>query len=78
VDFSADGGQSWRPAQLGRDEGKYSFRRWETQFSPVDKGEYKLMVRCTNDDAVMQPDTANWNPSGYMRNVIESVRVIAA
>jgi DMSO/TMAO reductase YedYZ molybdopterin-dependent catalytic subunit len=78
VDFSDDGGQNWRPAQLGPDQGKYSFRRWQTEFSPMTRGDYKLMVRCTNTDAVTQPDAANWNPSGFMRNIVESVRVAAA
>ena len=30
------------------------------------------MVRCTNSDGVVQPVTPNWNPSGFMRNVIET------
>src|SRR5208282_5022148 len=38
VDFSADGGQTWHAAHLGKDEGKYSFRRWETRFAPAAKG----------------------------------------
>ena len=35
------------------------------------------MVRCTNENGLAQPDTPNWNPGGYMRNVIESVDVVA-
>jgi hypothetical protein len=36
------------------------------------------MVRCTNSDGVVQPDAANWNASGFMRNVIETTPVNAA
>jgi DMSO/TMAO reductase YedYZ molybdopterin-dependent catalytic subunit len=34
VDVSTDGGKTWRPADLGKDEGKYSFRQWQTLFTP--------------------------------------------
>ena len=36
------------------------------------------MVRCTNADGVAQPDQPNWNPAGFMRNVIEATPVTAA
>jgi DMSO/TMAO reductase YedYZ molybdopterin-dependent catalytic subunit len=77
VDFSADGGRSWRNAQLGKDEGQYSFRRWQSRFTPAAKGRYTLMVRCTNSNGEVQPTTPNWNPGGFMRNVIEAVPVTA-
>jgi len=35
------------------------------------------MARCTNDNSVTQPDRPNWNPAGFMRNVIESIPVSA-
>jgi len=78
VDFSADGGQSWHAAHLGKDEGKYSFRRWEMRFTPKAKGSAILMVRCTNTTGDVQPAEANWNPSGFMRNLIESTPVTVA
>jgi hypothetical protein len=36
-----------------------------------------LLVRATNRIGQGQPSTALWNPPGYMRNVVESVRVVA-
>jgi DMSO/TMAO reductase YedYZ molybdopterin-dependent catalytic subunit len=75
VDISTDDGQSWHAGRLGPDAGKYSFRLWETEMAPPVKGERNLMVRCTNTDGLVQPDRANWNPSGFMRNVIETIRV---
>jgi DMSO/TMAO reductase YedYZ molybdopterin-dependent catalytic subunit len=75
VEFSSDGGKSWRAAQLGKDEGKYSFRQWQTRFTPSAKGSSTLMVRCTNSSGEAQPAEPNWNPSGFMRNVIESTSV---
>jgi DMSO/TMAO reductase YedYZ molybdopterin-dependent catalytic subunit len=76
--FSWNNGATWTPARLERDFGKYSFRRWETQFVPRQPGQYVLKVKAINDDGIAQPDTPNWNPGGYMRNVVESVTVVAA
>ncbi|MGH6996525.1 MAG: molybdopterin-dependent oxidoreductase, partial [Stellaceae bacterium] len=78
VDFSADGGRTWHAAHLGKDEGKYGFRRWEAHFTPKTKGNAVLMVRCTNSNGDVQPAAANWNPSGFMRNIIESTPVTVA
>ena len=78
VDISIDGGKTWQPTQLGIDTGKYGFRQWQTRFTPPASGKVSLMVRCTNENGQAQPATPNWNPSGFMRNVIESIDLIAA
>jgi hypothetical protein len=78
VDFSSDGGKTWQQAQLGKDEGKYSFRQWQIPFSPPVRGPQVLMVRCTNSGGEAQPDTPNWNPSGFMRNVIEQTNIVVS
>jgi DMSO/TMAO reductase YedYZ molybdopterin-dependent catalytic subunit len=77
VDFSGDGGRRWQQAELGRDEGKYSFRQWQIRFAPI-RGDQVLTVRCTSTAGEMQPEAPNWNPSGFMRNVIEKTTVVAA
>jgi len=77
VDYSIDRGQSWHQAQLGKDEGKYGFRQWQTQFELPTPGEHTLLIRCTNSNGVAQPETPNWNPAGFMRNVVESIDIIA-
>ena len=75
VDLSGDGGQSWRLATLGPDEGRYSFRRWTALVEAPDAGPIALLVRCTNTNGVAQPAQPNWNGGGFMRNVIERVRL---
>jgi hypothetical protein len=75
--FSADGGHNWREAQLGKDLGKYSFREWKSGFKPEKTGEYSLKVRAINRIGQSQPLEPLWNPSGYMRNVVETVKVEA-
>jgi hypothetical protein len=77
VDFSVDGGQNWQAAELGKDEGKFSFRRWEVTFTLPAAGKYSLMVRATNSDGLVQSVQANWNPSGFMRNVVEVTTLLA-
>jgi len=78
VDLSIDGGSTWTSTRVGKDEGKYGFRQWETQPTLPSAGRYTLKVRCTNSKGEMQPDHPNWNPAGFMRNVIETVDVVAS
>ena len=78
VDVSTDAGKTWTPAQLGKDEGKYSFRQWQSQITLPSAGKYSLAVRCKNASGEAQPDTPNWNGSGFMRNVIETTTVVAS
>ena len=78
VQFSADGGKTWRAAQLGQDLGRYSFREWQADFRPERAGAYELKARATNMAGETQPLEALWNPAGYMRNVVETLRVTAA
>jgi DMSO/TMAO reductase YedYZ molybdopterin-dependent catalytic subunit len=73
--FSADAGSHWQEARLGPDYGKYSFRRWSVDFQPSSMGPQTFMVKALNSAGVSQPDRANWNGSGFMRNVVESVLV---
>jgi DMSO/TMAO reductase YedYZ molybdopterin-dependent catalytic subunit len=75
VEVSADGGQTWQAAKLGADEGPYSFRRWTAELTMGRAGDAVLAVRCTNSAGETQPDQANWNGSGYMRNVVERTNV---
>jgi DMSO/TMAO reductase YedYZ molybdopterin-dependent catalytic subunit len=77
VEISLDDGASWRPTTLGVDEGKYSFRQWQTEIAPP-AGPVSIMVRCTNSDGLAQPKNMNWNPSGFMHNAIETLHLTAA
>src|ERR1700712_4902524 len=76
VSVSADGGKTWMPAKLGKDLGKYSFREWKTKVKLV-AGPGELKVRATSNDGKTQPMDSLWNPAGYLRNGVETVRVTA-
>jgi hypothetical protein len=78
VDFSGDGGATWFPAQLGADEGPYSFRRFEGSLPALAAGTHTVKVRCTNTNGVAQPTDRVWNGAGFMQNGIETVSFQAA
>lgn len=78
VSFSADGGRTWIEAELGKNLGRYSFREWTSTFAPDRAGNLELKCRATTKSGETQPDQPGWNPSGYMRNVVETVSVMVA
>jgi len=78
VEVSTDGGQRWRPAELGRDLGRYSFCEWSARWMPAKPGTFRLMARAVSNSGESQPSEASWNPAGYMRNVIEHIDVRVA
>jgi sulfite dehydrogenase (cytochrome) subunit A len=75
VEISLDGGRSWQGTVLGRNLGRFSFREWHAAVRFANKGPTVLMVRATNARGEVQPATAEWNPAGYRRHVIESTPV---
>lgn len=74
VEVSTDGGTKWGDAELEKDLGKYSWRRWRVKWTPQQKGKYRLMVRATNNAGEGQP-VEQWNHSGYQRSMIEHMDV---
>jgi sulfite dehydrogenase (cytochrome) subunit A len=77
VAVSTDGGKTWESARLGKELSKYSFREWSLPVK-LPAGAHELKVRATSNDGKTQPMEALWNPAGYLRNVVETVRVTAA
>lgn len=77
VAFSYNGGSTWQAARLGTSHGRHSFHEWTARFTPTQKGALHLKVRATSRSGETQPLTPHWNPPGYMRNVVETVKVVA-
>lgn len=75
VDVSLDGGATWRQAQLGRERERYTWRGFSHEFRITEPGHYTIMARATDDKGNVQPIEAMWNPSGYLWNVIDRVRI---
>jgi len=75
VEVSTDGGRTWGKAKLqANDLGKYSWQRWKFPWRPSSRGTYRLLARAANNAGEIQ-GVQQWNKSGYMRGVIESVEV---
>ena len=73
VGFSTDGGTTWSDATLGRDLGRFSFRRWTATFDAKPGQSLVLASRATSTTGEQQIE--RWNPSGYQHNAVETVPV---
>jgi len=78
VEVSTDSGATWREARLGRQHARSAWRLWDLVWQAPKPGEYTIMSRATDDQGRTQPQTAAWNPSGYLYNAIDQVRVHVA
>lgn len=75
VEVSADNGVTWQPARLVGEQARYTWRRFEAAIE-VTKAESRLiMSRATDSKGRRQPEVPLWNPSGYLWNVPDRVRV---
>ncbi|MCJ2095194.1 molybdopterin-dependent oxidoreductase [Methylobacterium sp. J-072] len=77
VAVSTDDGRTWTAAELGQDLGAYAFQPWSLGLD-LASGAHAIRVRAMAQDGSTQPMDARWNPSGYMRNGVETTRIRAA
>src|SRR5580692_4380675 len=77
VEVSTDGGASWNPAGLGRDEARYAWRLWTYEWK-AKSGDYSILSRATDSEGRTQPATPVWNPSGYLYNAVDQVKIYVA
>jgi hypothetical protein len=75
VDVSTDSGRTWHAARLGPDQAKYAWRLWEYTWTPPADGSYVVMAQASDASGERQPLAPDWNPSGYLYNVVHQVRV---
>ncbi len=69
VEVSTDGGATWRRARRTRHDNPDNPRawlRWELPWRPAAPGPYELLARATDETGTTQPDTAPYNPLGYL------------
>jgi sulfite oxidase len=78
VEISMDGGGTWNPARLGHEQSHYAWRLWSYEWKAARSGDYTLQSRATDSQGRTQPATAVWNPSGYLYNAIDEVKVHVA
>jgi len=77
VEISIDGGSIWNPATLGRQRSRYAWRLWAYTWN-AKGGDYVLQSRATDSHGRVQPSEAVWNPSGYLYNAIDQVKIHVA
>jgi DMSO/TMAO reductase YedYZ molybdopterin-dependent catalytic subunit len=75
VDVSVDDGATWQPARLAGENARYTWRRFEAQVDGSKSESYLIMSRATDSAGRTQPMTPPWNPSGYLWNAPDSVRI---
>lgn len=75
VDLSVDHGATWQPAKLVGEQQRYSWRRFEFNFAAGRPASYLILSRATDSNGTVQPAVSHWNPSGYLWNQYDAVRV---
>ncbi|MGA7891455.1 MAG: sulfite oxidase [Candidatus Sulfotelmatobacter sp.] len=75
VEISTDGGAAWNSATLGHEQAHYAWRLWAYDWKPGKSGDYTILSRATDSQGRTQPAAAVWNPSGYLNNAIDQVKV---
>ena len=71
VVVSVDGGRTWSAAELGPDQGRYSFRAWRFGFTPAKRGTITLSARASSMAGTSQPLALIFQTSGYHNNVAQ-------
>lgn len=75
VEVSVDNGSTWAAATLGRDEARYAWRQFQYIWRADTPGSFVVLARASDDRGRAQPIAPHWNPSGYLWNAVERIRV---
>jgi DMSO/TMAO reductase YedYZ molybdopterin-dependent catalytic subunit len=80
VDLSFDGGTTWRPARLGRQNVPDAWVQWTYPWTPRLATHYDLRARATDTTGVTQPATVPFNDGGYVFGAVvrHPITVVAA
>ncbi len=77
VQVSADFGQTWTKAQVGKPANKYAWQTWTADLKLPDAGYYELWVKATDSNGRSQGHApGHWNPQGYNGNAMHRVAVL--
>jgi DMSO/TMAO reductase YedYZ molybdopterin-dependent catalytic subunit len=75
VEVSVDDGRSWQSAELGLNQGRYSFRTWRFSCAPRAAGRVWIMARASNAQGTSQPSELIFNGAGYHNNVVQKIGI---
>jgi len=74
VEVSTDGGSTWTAANLSHERARYAWRLWSYEWK-AQGGNYAILSRATDSQGRTQPAVPAWNPSGYLYNAVDQVKV---
>jgi sulfite oxidase len=74
VELTFDGGKRWTKASLEPSTSTYGFSLFRYRWKAT-PGRHSIASRATDERGATQPKVAVWNPSGYLYNAIEPIRV---
>jgi len=77
VEVSLDGGRTWQAARLTSSNGRWAWQTWDYTWQ-AKPGSYRIMARATDASGATQPMEQEWNPSGYLWNVVHAVKIEVA
>jgi DMSO/TMAO reductase YedYZ molybdopterin-dependent catalytic subunit len=66
VEFSSDGGSTWKRARLHGPNLANAWVRWKVAWKPAAAGSYELLARATDAAGRQQPATVPFNDLGYL------------
>jgi hypothetical protein len=76
VDVSVDGGRAWKPAAMRQDQRTpFGWRQWEFNWTPPQEAYFTILARARDAAGNTQPLDQEWNPSGYVWNVVPRIGV---
>ena len=75
VDVSTDAGATWQTAQLTGTPEKFAWRRFEFTYDATRQDTHTILSRATDARGNTQPIAPQWNPSGYLWNAPDQVRI---
>ncbi len=73
VEVSVDGGRAWKAAALVGKRTQFGWRQWELAWTPRSVGYVTILARARDAAGNTQPMEQEWNPSGYLWNVVHRV-----
>jgi DMSO/TMAO reductase YedYZ molybdopterin-dependent catalytic subunit len=75
VEVSVDNGSTWTAAAFGSDRAPYAWRQFRFDWRAEKTGSFVVLARAADDRGRVQPIVPHWNPSGYLWNAVERIRV---
>ncbi|MET9904425.1 sulfite oxidase [Streptomyces sp. NPDC006446] len=76
VEVSTDGGRSWSPAELDRDDAhRWAWHPWRFNWTAT-PGHHVLSARATDAEGHTQPLDQPWNRGGFVNNLVQRVPVL--